>query len=85
MTCPGCGDSTQDAVADDDRFLDGMGDEQHGEADIVPKLKQFFLHAPPGQGIERGERLVHQQDFRLHRQARAIATRCFMPPDRVCG
>ena len=56
----------QDAAADQDRFLDRMGDEQHREADIVPQRLQFFLHVAPGQRVERGERLVHQQHRRLH-------------------
>src|SRR5229473_7352473 len=34
----------EDAVADDDRLLDRMGDEEHGEADILPKLQQLLLH-----------------------------------------
>ena len=67
LDLPRMGREHQDAVADDDRFLDGVGDEQHGEAHVVPKLKQLLLHPPPGQGVECGERLVHQQDFRLGR------------------
>ena len=58
----------QDAVADQQRLLDRVGDEDHGEADLVPQRDQLLLHLAPGQRIERGERLVHQQHRRLHGQ-----------------
>ena len=50
------------------RFLDRMRDEDHGEADVFPQPDQFFLHLAAGERIERGERLVHQQHGRLHRE-----------------
>ncbi len=58
----------QDAVTDHQRFLDGVGDEKQREADFIPQLEQLFLHLAAGQCIQRGERFVHQQDFRLHGQ-----------------
>ncbi|CEI76372.1 Putative uncharacterized protein [Pseudomonas aeruginosa] len=58
----------QDAVAHHQRLLDGVGDEQQGETHLFPQAQQFFLHLSPGQRVQRGERLVHQQDLRLHRQ-----------------
>ncbi|OFT87956.1 hypothetical protein HMPREF3115_15030 [Burkholderia sp. HMSC10F09] len=58
----------QDAVADDERFLDRVRDEQQREARVVPQPQQLFLHLAARQRIERGERLVHQQHARLHRE-----------------
>jgi len=58
----------RDPVADAQRLLDRMGDEQQGEAHVVPQLEQFVLHAPARQRVERGEGLVHQQDARMHGQ-----------------
>jgi hypothetical protein len=32
-----------------------------------------------GKGIQTGERLVHEQEFRFHNQGTDMASRCFMP------
>ena len=66
-TRPGMRRQHQNARADHDRLLDRMGDEQHGETQLIPQRQQFLLHGAPGQRVERGERLVHQQDVRLER------------------
>ena len=58
----------QDAVADQHGLRDRVGHEQHREARIGPQLEQLVLHPAPRERIERGERLVHQQHVRLHRQ-----------------
>ena len=44
----------------DDRLLDRMGDEEHGETRVLPELQQFLLHLAPGERVERREGLVHQ-------------------------
>lgn len=62
------GRQQQDAVTHDQRFLDRMRDEHEGKAQLFPQAAQLFLHLAPRQGIEGGERLVHQQHFRLHGQ-----------------
>ena len=59
----------QDAVADLDRLRDRMGDEQHGEFRLRPRAAAARPAGAPRQRVERGERLVHQQDIRLHRHA----------------
>src|SRR6059058_4519701 len=59
----------QDAAADADGFGDGVGDEEHREARLVPETEQLVLHLPPRQRVERGERLVHEKDVRFHRHA----------------
>ena len=58
----------RDAVAEQDRLVDRMGDEHHGLALIRPlhELQQLFLQDFAGLRVERGERLVHQQDRRVH-------------------
>ena len=43
-----------------------MGDEQDGKPQIVPKLQKLFLHLPAGEGVQRREGLVHQQDVGFH-------------------
>jgi hypothetical protein len=48
-------------------------------------LQQVGLHARAGLGVERAEGLVHEQDARRLARARAMATRCFMPPESWCG
>jgi hypothetical protein len=52
-----------DAVGQRDRLLEVVGDEQHRLAVGIPQLQQQVAHDLPGLGIERPERLVHQQDF----------------------
>ncbi len=59
----------QDAASDADRLLDRVGDEQHGEPRLLPQAEQFVLHLAPRERVERGERLVHQEDRGLHRHA----------------
>ena len=57
-----------DAVAEQDRLVDRMGDEHHGLALVGPlhELQQLLLQDLAGLRVERGERLVHQQDRRVH-------------------
>ncbi len=66
LDLPGMRGQQQDAAGDADRLVDGMGDEQHREARLVPQKQQLVLHLAAGQSIERRERLVHQEDGGLH-------------------
>ena len=52
-----------DAIAHVDGFVDVMGDEQHGGAARLPKAEDFVLHAHAGEGVERAERFIEQQNF----------------------
>ena len=52
-----------DAVGDQHRFVEIMGDEQDGLAGAGMDLQQLLLHGLAGLGVERPERLVHQQDL----------------------
>ena len=60
-----------------------MGDEDHGFGAAPPDAQQLALHQPPGLGIERAERLVHQKDLGFD-GVRAMAVR-FMPPESCEG
>ena len=53
------------AVGQRDRLLEIVGDEQHRLAVGVPQFQQQIAHDLPGLGVERPERLVHQQDLRI--------------------
>ena len=60
----------RDAVAEQDRLVDRVGDEHHGLAlfRALHELQQFLLQDFAGLRVERGERLVHQQHRRVHRE-----------------
>src|SRR6516165_1615703 len=55
----------QDPVRQKDRLVDLMGDEQDGLAPLLPDAHQLRLHDLAGLRIERGERLIHQQNLRV--------------------
>ncbi len=76
----GIGRQHEDAVAHQHRFLDVVGDHQDGldrNAPLLPQIEQVGAQGFRGQHVERRERLVHQQDLRLHdqraREADALA------------
>ena len=52
-----------DAIGQEHRFGDVMGDENHRRPPLLPDPGQFFLQRHAGLRIDAGERLVHQQDF----------------------
>ena len=60
---PGRGRHDDDAVAHVDRFVDVVGDEEHRRAARLPEPQHFVLHPHAGEGVERAERFVEQQDF----------------------
>src|SRR6266700_6685742 len=53
------------AIGQRDRLLEIVGDEQHRLAVGVPQIEQQVAHDLPRLRVERAERLVHQQDFRI--------------------
>ena len=65
---PGRRASTSTRSDEEDRFVDLVGDEQDGLAPLLPDAHQLGLHDLAGLRIERGERLVHQQDFGIDRE-----------------
>ena len=65
------GGQHEDAVAHQHRLLDVVGDHQDRldrDAPFLPEVEQVGAQRLGGQHVERRERLVHQQDFRLHDQ-----------------
>ena len=66
----------QDAVADAHRLVEVVRDEDDGLAQLRLELEEQVLHVAADQGIERGERLVHQEDVGVGcqraRQAHAL-------------
>ena len=68
LTLPGPAGEDDDAVGQIDRLVDLVGDEQHGLSGFRPDLQQLLLHRFAGLRVERCERLVHQQDLRVHDQ-----------------
>ena len=83
---PGLAVEHKDAVGEQHRLVEIMGDEDDRDVDLAPDLQKVGLHARARLRIERGERLVHQAECAAARRARgAIATRCFMPPESWWG
>ena len=68
-----------------DGLIDRMGDQHHRLAGALPDIEQTLPHFFAGYRVERAERLVHQQDFGIERERRAMATRCCMPPESCRG
>src|SRR5260370_37750797 len=58
----------EDASSEDQRFLDGVCNEQHRERRLVPQSERLDLHGAARQSIERCKGLVHEQDRWLHRK-----------------
>jgi hypothetical protein len=75
----------QDAVAHHQRFFDGVGDEQQGEAHLLPQQQHSscILRRVSASRAANGSSI--SRIFGCIAKARAIATRAFMPPDKVCG
>src|SRR6516165_12290183 len=54
-----------DAVAEQDCLSNVVGDEDHRLAGMLPDREQHGMHAAAGERVQRPERFVHQQNFRL--------------------
>ena len=53
------------AVGQENRLLDRMRDEQHGQLRALPQVQQLVLQALARHRVERAERLVHQHHLRV--------------------
>ena len=62
---PGSRRHHHDAVGEQDRLVDAVGDEDHGLAGREPQLLEIDAHLFAGQRVERAEGLVHQQQRRV--------------------
>ena len=71
----GPGRQQDDAVGERQRLAQIVGHEQHGLLLALPDIQQHLVHVELGVGVERAERLVHQQDLGLARSACASAPR----------
>src|SRR6185437_3574562 len=60
-----------DAIGQVDGLVDAVGDEHHGLAGLVPKSFQLGVEIVTSHGVERAERFVHQQQFRVDDQGAA--------------
>src|SRR6058998_639473 len=65
---PGPRAHDEDAVGEEQRFLDVVCDEQHRTRRFLPDLEQQRLHVGSCLGVERTERLVHQDHLGPHGQ-----------------
>ncbi|MDB6171998.1 MAG: hypothetical protein JWL59_1309 [Chthoniobacteraceae bacterium] len=52
-----------DSIAHVDRFIDVVGDQNHGGLARPPEAQNFILHPHPGKGIEGAERLIEEEEF----------------------
>ena len=55
-------------MADADRFIEVVGDEEGSLVHLGRQRHELALEFPANQGIERRERLVHQENVRIGRQ-----------------
>ena len=56
-------------VAEEQGLFDAVGDQDDGLSRLLPELEDQALHLLPGQGVERAQRFVHQDDLGLVGQA----------------
>ena len=62
-----------DAVGQENRFGNAVSDEDHRLSIALPYPQQFEIHVVARHGVERAERLVHQQQCRMLDQRAANA------------
>src|ERR1700749_3707216 len=55
----------RDAVTEHERLSHVMRDKDHGLAQLLLQFHKFMLQLRAGNGIERAEGLVHEQDLRI--------------------
>ena len=70
----------QHPVGEGDGLVDVVRHQQHAESVLAPQVEQQRAHAQPGKRVQRAERFVEQQQFRLGRPAPAPAKP--VAPDR---
>src|SRR3984893_2339158 len=65
---PGIAREQDDAIGEADGFARVMGDEDDGLPPLLPDTLDVAVELLAGQGVERGERLIHQKDARIRRE-----------------
>ena len=68
LDAAGPGGEDRDAVGQEHRFDQAMGDEDDRLARARELHREIFAEHQPRLFVERGERLVHQQDLGLQRE-----------------
>ena len=72
-------------VGEPDRLVDVVGDEDDRLAGRLVDARHLALQGLAGDGVERAEGLVHEQDAGSAASARATPTRCCWPPESWRG
>ena len=81
----GPGRHDDDAARQERRLGDRMGDEDDRLLGLLPEPEELFVEMVAGDLVQGAERLVHQQKPGSNDSARAIETRCCMPPESCQG
>src|SRR4029453_13242851 len=55
----------QNPIAQTDRFADVVGDKDNGFATRFPNALEISIQLLPGESVEGGEGLIHQEDTRI--------------------
>ena len=58
----------RDPVAHPDGLVDVVGDQHHGLAEVALETEELVLEPDPHDGVDRPERLVHEQHRRVRRE-----------------
>ena len=74
-----------DAVAELDRLVDVVGDEDDRLADLLLQAQQLVLQALAVDRVDRAERLVHQHQRRVGGQGAGHAHALALAPESCAG
>ena len=85
MMRPGRGRHHHDAGRKKHGLGDRVGDEDDGLPRLSPQLQKLLVQMVADDLVERAERLVHEQQLGSKHSARAIETRCCIPPESCQG
>src|SRR5882724_5639481 len=81
----GIGLEREHPVAEVDRLIQIMRHKQRRGAAVFDEAGDFVLQLLAGERIQRAERLVHQEDARLLRQATGDLYALLHPAGKLCG
>src|SRR6266550_1719016 len=73
----------QDPIAQTNRFADVMGDKDNGFAPRFPNALEVAIKLLAGEGIEGGERLIHQKDAWIRREGAGQRDTLFHPAGKL--
>jgi hypothetical protein len=62
-----------------------VGDQQHRDAELVAQRQREVFEVGAREGVDRGKRFVESRISGRNATARAMATRCCMPPESCQG